>query len=85
MVGLLVAFGVEADLAVAAVLAYRSVAIWLPAPAGLVALRGLRRTVARWSEEESRGSAAPGSARPAARRRPAPVPPLRQRPAGAVA
>ena len=52
MVGVLVAFGVEADQALAAVLAYRAVAIWLPAPAGLVALGGLRQTVARWADED---------------------------------
>lgn len=51
MVGVLLGFGVETDLAIAAVLAYRSVAIWLPAPFGLVALRSLRRTVARWDSE----------------------------------
>jgi uncharacterized membrane protein YbhN (UPF0104 family) len=48
MVGVLIAFGVQADLALSAVLAYRSVAIWLPAPIGLLALGGLRRTVAGW-------------------------------------
>jgi uncharacterized membrane protein YbhN (UPF0104 family) len=52
MVGVLLAFGVEADLALAAVLAYRSVAIWLPAPFGLAALGGLRRTFARWGAPE---------------------------------
>jgi uncharacterized membrane protein YbhN (UPF0104 family) len=52
MVGVLLAFGVETDLALASVLAYRSVAIWLPAPIGLAALSGLRRTVARWGEAE---------------------------------
>jgi len=31
------------------VLAYRSVAIWLPAPVGLAALGGLRRTLAGWT------------------------------------
>lgn len=51
MVGLLVAFGVPADLALVSVLAYRAVAIWLPAPIGLVALSGLRKTVARWGRE----------------------------------
>jgi uncharacterized membrane protein YbhN (UPF0104 family) len=53
MVGVLLAFGVEADLAVAAVLAYRAVAIWLPAPLGLVALGSLRRTTARWRREDA--------------------------------
>ena len=51
MVGVLLAFGVEADLAVVSVLAYRAMAIWLPAPVGLVALTGLRRTIARWAGE----------------------------------
>jgi uncharacterized membrane protein YbhN (UPF0104 family) len=45
MIGVFIAFGVSADLAVAAVLAYRAIAIWLPAPAGAHALVGLRRAV----------------------------------------
>jgi putative heme transporter len=53
LVGVLMACGVETDLALASVLAYRSVAIWLPAPIGLVALSGLRRTFARWDEENA--------------------------------
>jgi uncharacterized membrane protein YbhN (UPF0104 family) len=53
MVGVLLAFGVDADLALASVLAYRSVAIWLPAPIGLAALGGLRRTFARWASQDS--------------------------------
>jgi hypothetical protein len=53
LVAVLLAFGVEADLALAAVLAYRSVAIWLPAPIGLVALAGRRRTFARWADEDA--------------------------------
>jgi uncharacterized membrane protein YbhN (UPF0104 family) len=48
MVGVLLAFGTQADVALAAVLAYRAVAIWLPAPIGLAALGGLRQTVAGW-------------------------------------
>jgi uncharacterized membrane protein YbhN (UPF0104 family) len=51
MVGVLLAFGVDADLALASVFAYRAVAAWLPAPVGLAALNGLRRTVARWGLE----------------------------------
>lgn len=54
MTGALVALGVEADHALAAVLAYRAVAIWVPAPVGLAALGGLRRTVARWGAEAER-------------------------------
>ncbi len=53
MVGVLLAFGVEADLALASVLSYRALAIWLPAPVGLAALGSLRRTVARWGAEEA--------------------------------
>jgi uncharacterized membrane protein YbhN (UPF0104 family) len=62
LVAVLLAFGVEADLALAAVLAYRSVAIWLPAPIGLVALAGLRRTFARWAEEDASTVPVPGAA-----------------------
>jgi hypothetical protein len=52
MVGVLLTFGVEADLALAAVFAYRAVAIWLPAPIGLAALGGLRRRIAGWGGQE---------------------------------
>jgi putative heme transporter len=51
LVGVLLAFGVAADLAIVSVLAYRAIAIWLPAPIGLAALGGLRRTLARWAAE----------------------------------
>ncbi len=71
MVGVLLAFGVEPALALAAVLAYRSVAIWLPASVGLAALSGLRRTTARWSAEDApaagRHRRRPSAARPPAR------------------
>jgi uncharacterized membrane protein YbhN (UPF0104 family) len=74
MVGVLLAFGVETDLALASVLAYRSVAIWLPAPIGLAALGGLRRTVARWGEAEP-AAQAPGAAPARARHhQPRPLP-----------
>jgi uncharacterized membrane protein YbhN (UPF0104 family) len=53
ILGVLIAFGVHADLALISVLAYRSVAIWLPAPIGLIALTRLRRTVARWGREDA--------------------------------
>jgi uncharacterized membrane protein YbhN (UPF0104 family) len=53
MVGVLLAFGVEADLALASVLAYRAIAIWLPAPIGLATLNGLRRTIAGWTAEDA--------------------------------
>jgi uncharacterized membrane protein YbhN (UPF0104 family) len=53
IVGVLVAFAVPADLALVSVLAYRAIAIWLPAPIGLVALGALRRTMTRWSAEDA--------------------------------
>jgi uncharacterized membrane protein YbhN (UPF0104 family) len=53
IVGALIAFGVEADLALASVLAYRAVAIWTPAPIGLAVLGGLRRTLASWKREDA--------------------------------
>jgi uncharacterized membrane protein YbhN (UPF0104 family) len=57
ILGVLLAFGVQPDLALVSVLAYRCVAIWLPAPVGLVALTSLRRTVARWASEDASGLA----------------------------
>jgi uncharacterized membrane protein YbhN (UPF0104 family) len=57
MIGVFVAFGVDADLALAGVLAYRAIAIWLPAPAGLHALAGLKRTVATWSDAPASATA----------------------------
>ncbi len=53
LVGVLLAFGVGADLAIVSVLAYRAMAIWVPAPIGLVALGKLRRTMARWEREDA--------------------------------
>jgi uncharacterized membrane protein YbhN (UPF0104 family) len=53
MVGTLLAFGVAPDLALSSVLAYRAVAIWLPAPLGLAALGALRSRVARWAGEDA--------------------------------
>jgi uncharacterized membrane protein YbhN (UPF0104 family) len=49
--GVLLAFGVDADLAIVSVLGYRAVAIWLPAPIGLAALASLRTTLRRWTVE----------------------------------
>ena len=61
IVGMLVAFGVGADVALVSVLAYRSVAIWLPAGIGLATLPSLRATLQRWKE--------PTPSSPSARRR----------------
>lgn len=53
MAGVLIAFGTPAGLALPAVLAYRTVAVWLPSPAAVAAVPGLRATVARWAREDS--------------------------------
>ncbi|HLH13549.1 MAG TPA: flippase-like domain-containing protein [Solirubrobacteraceae bacterium] len=52
MIGALAAFGVNFNLAVLAVLAYRAISFWLPTLPGLVAYFQLRRTVARWREQQ---------------------------------
>jgi uncharacterized membrane protein YbhN (UPF0104 family) len=49
----LIAFGLPAGLALAAVLAYRTVSVWLPTPFAVAALPGLRSTIARWSREDA--------------------------------
>jgi uncharacterized protein (TIRG00374 family) len=48
MIGALAAFGVDAGLAVVAVLAYRFFAFWLPTVPGVVAYVQLRRRARRW-------------------------------------
>ena len=52
MVGALIAFGVEPELALLSVLGYRGFVFWLPIIPGVLAYFGLRRTVARWAGEE---------------------------------
>lgn len=64
LVGALLAFGVDADLAIVSVLAYRAIAIWVPAPVGLVALSALRRTMAAWSREDKPAAVQPVVKRP---------------------
>ena len=59
MVGALIAFGVEPELALIAVLGYRGFAFWLPIVPGAVAYLGLRRTVARWEREDAGEPAVP--------------------------
>jgi uncharacterized protein (TIRG00374 family) len=51
MIGAFTAFGVNIELSVVAVLAYRAFAFWLPTLPGAVAYLQLRRTVHRWSQE----------------------------------
>ena len=76
IVGVLVAFAVPADLALVSVLAYRAIAIWLPAPIGLVALGSLRRTMTRWSDEDAPPEPTPAPAPAARTPRPCPEPAL---------
>ena len=54
--GVLIAFGVPAAVALPAVLAYRTIAVWLPVPLAVGALARLRRTVNRWSAEDAAAS-----------------------------
>jgi uncharacterized membrane protein YbhN (UPF0104 family) len=49
--GVLIAFGVAPALAVPAVLAYRTIAVWLPTPAAIAAVPALRSTIKRWRGE----------------------------------
>jgi len=51
MIGAFTAFGVDVELSVVAVLAYRAFAFWLPTLPGAVAYLQLRRTVQRWTAE----------------------------------
>ncbi len=56
--GVLIAFGVPAELALPSVLAYRTVAVWLPTPVAMAAIPRLRRTIARWECEDADAVAA---------------------------
>ncbi len=51
LAGTLVIFGAPAAPALAAVLAYRTIAVWLPAASGIPSLLALRSTTARWRGE----------------------------------
>ena len=53
MIGAFAAFGVDFNLSVLAVLSYRGISFWLPTLPGGVAYFQLRRTVARWREQQS--------------------------------
>jgi len=59
--GVLIAFGVGAPVALAAVLAYRTIAVWLPVPAAVAALPGFRATLARWRAEDAELGTARGA------------------------
>jgi uncharacterized membrane protein YbhN (UPF0104 family) len=65
MIGAFTAFGVNVELSVVAVLAYRAFAFWLPTLPGAIAYLQLRRTVHRWRAAEApsaAGQEAPGAA-----------------------
>jgi len=55
MIGAFAAFGVNFNLALLAVLSYRALSFWLPTLPGAVAYLQLRRTVARWRDEQEQG------------------------------
>ncbi len=63
MIGAFAAFGVDASLAIVAVLTYRAFAFWLPTIPGAIAYFQLRRTVARWDSERARPGEAPAGPR----------------------
>jgi len=56
MIGAFAAFGVDFNLALLAVLSYRAISFWLPTVPGAIAYFQLRRTVARWREQQSHPS-----------------------------
>jgi uncharacterized membrane protein YbhN (UPF0104 family) len=55
--GVLIAFGVPAEVALPAVLAYRTIAVWLPVPVAIAAVPRLRATTARWAAEDAPAAA----------------------------
>jgi uncharacterized protein (TIRG00374 family) len=60
MIGAFTVFGVNAELSVVSVLAYRAFAFWLPTVPGAIAYLQLRKTVQRWrAERASRAAEAP--------------------------
>ncbi|HSC02143.1 MAG TPA: lysylphosphatidylglycerol synthase transmembrane domain-containing protein [Solirubrobacteraceae bacterium] len=54
MIGAFVAFGIPADRAVIAVLAYRAISFWLPTLPGIAGYVTLRSTVRRWRDADTR-------------------------------
>jgi uncharacterized membrane protein YbhN (UPF0104 family) len=56
LAGMLIALGAPAAPAIAAVLAYRAVAVWVPAASGIASLASLRASVARWRAEGPGGA-----------------------------
>jgi uncharacterized protein (TIRG00374 family) len=64
MIGSFAAFGVNAQVAIVAVLAYRAFAFWLPTLPGVVAYLQLRRTVHRWDEARATSADAANAGAP---------------------
>jgi uncharacterized membrane protein YbhN (UPF0104 family) len=56
--GVLIAFGVSPAVAIPSVLAYRTVAVWLPVPLALGTVPSLRATITRWGREDAGAGAA---------------------------
>jgi uncharacterized membrane protein YbhN (UPF0104 family) len=56
--GVLIAFGAPAAIAIPAVLAYRTVAVWLPTPVAVASVPSLRSTIARWGREDAAAASA---------------------------
>jgi len=59
MIGAFAAFGVDFNLALLAVLSYRAISFWLPTLPGALAYIQLRRTVARWRDEQGADTGEP--------------------------
>jgi uncharacterized membrane protein YbhN (UPF0104 family) len=55
MIGSFLILGQPGEIVFPAVLAYRTIAFWVPVPPGIVAYFGLRRTVSRWDRERIGG------------------------------
>jgi uncharacterized protein (TIRG00374 family) len=57
MIAAFLAFGLPSSTVFVSVLAYRVIAFWLPIPPGIFAYLQLRKTVARWREDEAPATA----------------------------
>ena len=62
MIAAFLAFGEPSSTVFVSVLAYRVIAFWLPIPPGILAYLQLRRTVARWRQQDAPSRSAPGHA-----------------------
>ncbi|MCX6394262.1 MAG: lysylphosphatidylglycerol synthase transmembrane domain-containing protein [Solirubrobacterales bacterium] len=61
MVGALAAFGIDAGLALVAVLSYRAFSFWLPTIPGAIAFVQLRQRATKWAEEDAGEPTPPGA------------------------